>query len=105
MFFTLLFISLITEEHFLQIEDAIMKMSPYNHEGILLLIDKALEIFRDVNESYLVVVQLYDWRIFISFVMLYGKRSSEILPIECTWLSTLKLFLGTGSSISFNSVK
>uniref|UniRef100_A0A0N5BTM4 WD_REPEATS_REGION domain-containing protein n=1 Tax=Strongyloides papillosus TaxID=174720 RepID=A0A0N5BTM4_STREA len=102
---TLLSISSITKEHFPQIEDAIMKMSPYNHEGILLLIDKALEIFRDDNESNPVVVQLYDWRFVISFVMSYGKRSSEILPIECTWLSTLKSFLGTGSSTSFNSVE
>uniref|UniRef100_A0A0N5CF96 RING-type domain-containing protein n=1 Tax=Strongyloides papillosus TaxID=174720 RepID=A0A0N5CF96_STREA len=102
---TLLSISSITKEHFPQIEDAIMKMSPCNHEGILLLIDKALEIFSDDNESNPVVVQLHDWRFVISFVMSYGKRSSEILPIECTWLSTLKPILGTGSSISFNSVE
>ncbi|CEF70371.1 Hypothetical protein SRAE_2000500400 [Strongyloides ratti] len=103
----LLSIVIITEEHVPFIQDAIMKMSPYNHEGLLLLIDKALQFIKDEGIPDNFKHLLYDWKIVIDFVMSYGKRNAEILPNECNWLSLHKSSIGNGTSsaTSFVSVE
>ncbi|CEF69671.1 WD40-repeat-containing domain-containing protein [Strongyloides ratti] len=93
----------VTEEHISYIQETIMKMSPYDHEGLLLLIDKALQITKNESISDNVKCQLYDWKIVIDFVISYGKRSGEILPIECNWLSSYKSSFGNETSSITNS--
>lgn len=104
---TLLSIVVITKEHLQQIQETIMKMSPYNHEGLLLLIDKTLQLTKEEGIPDEFKHLVYDWKIVIDFVMSYGKRSGEILPNECNWLSSLKSSYTNGvpSSTSFGSVE
>ncbi|CEF67467.1 Hypothetical protein SRAE_2000213000 [Strongyloides ratti] len=98
---------IINEDHIILIQETIMKMSPYNHEGLLLLIDKLLQFTKVKNISDDLKYLFYNWKNVIDFLISYGKRSAEILSIECNWLSSLKLSLGNEvlSTTSFDSIE
>uniref|UniRef100_A0A0N4ZUM0 Rod_C domain-containing protein n=1 Tax=Parastrongyloides trichosuri TaxID=131310 RepID=A0A0N4ZUM0_PARTI len=66
------------------------KMSPYNHEGILQLIDKALLCVKCGDVASSIKTSLHDKKLVVNFALSYGKRCGQVSALECSWLASFR---------------